>query len=146
MTNQKKDSSTIEWLSNLIDDYNDNNVQIGKEKKKIYELQSENERILREISIFAANYFTKEKIIDLHTKSVEILSCNDFDEEDYINLFSDISTVKIDHIIFLFDRQKEIEKYRGVLFEDNDYCDDKKSFNVLTWFADLFRNGGGEND
>lgn len=59
---------------------------------------------------------------------------------------SDISTVKIDHIIFLFDRQKEIEKYRGVLFEDNDYCDDKKSFNVLTWFADLFRNGGGEND
>ena len=85
------------------------------------------------------------RIIELHERSVNLLRCNDFDENEYIQIFSDISTIEIAHIDFLVQRQGEIEAFEASLNKDLDKPVQIKK-TPMTTLADIFMKGGANDD
>ena len=119
MENDKQKQSR--FLSILLDaliETNSNDILIGQHKREIERLKNKNKEDTRKARIAAANYFTSERIAELHKKSVDLLRCNDFDEDEYIRIFSDISTIEITHVDFLIQRQHEIDFLESCLNED----------------------------
>ena len=108
-----------------------------------------NEDAERKECVLAANYFTKEKIKELHSKSLSLLKTNDFDEDEYIRLFSSSSTISIDCIDFLIAREKEIKDIESVLASNEIQCTNNKknrTSGFRTALADILMGGGRNND
>lgn len=137
--------SAFEALLEAIEETNHNDIAIAQYQKEICKLNNKKEANARTERILATRYFTNEKINEIHQKSVDLLNCNDFDQEEYAQIFSDISNVERKHISFLVHRQQEINE---VEFKINSSCKDsknKKINNLLIALADIF-SGGDSND
>lgn len=112
---ESKQRRALSILLAAIEETNSNDILIGEHKREIERLENKKEKDIRKTRIAAAIYFTRERIIDLHERSVNLLRCNDFDENEYIRIFSDISTIERAHIDFLVQRQSEIEDFEASL-------------------------------
>lgn len=146
MENDKqKQSRALSVLLEAIEETNSNDILIGERKREIERLENKKEKEIRRTRIAAANYFTRERIIELHERSVNLLRCNDFDENEYIQIFSDISTIEIAHIDFLVQRQGEIEAFEASLNKDLDKPVQIKK-TLMTTLADIFMKGGANDD
>ena len=147
MENDKpKHSRALSVLLEAIEETNSNDILIGEHKREIERLENKKEKDTRKTRIVAANYFTSERIAELHEKSIKLLRCNDFNENEYIQIFSDISTIGIEHIDFLVQRQSEIEDFEASL---NNTLDDKPvptKKTAMTTLADIFMKGGANDD
>ena len=72
-----------------------------------------------------------------------MLKCDDFDVEEYISRFSDISTVNLGDIDFLLQRQREINSFEINLNSSNQ---SQRERTKLSRLADTFLKGGANND
>lgn len=147
MQNEKQNiNSAFATLLDSIAATNENDIQIGEHKRKIEELENKKQKAIRRTKIVAAKYFTKEKITELHQKSIDLLSCNDFSEEEYTHIFSDISNIDFGHIVFLADRQKEIESFEEELNDKNHQFEKNESSSIMSKLADILMRGGANDD
>lgn len=149
MQNEKQHINSNSAFATLLDSIattNENDIQIGEHKRIIEELENKKKKDIRKTSIIAAKYFTKEKITELHQKSVDLLSCNDFSEEEYFQIFSDISNIDFGHIVFLADRQKEIESFEEKLNDNNHQFENNESSSIMSRLADILMKGGADHD
>ena len=142
---KQKQSRALSVLLEAIEETNSNDILIGEHKREIERLENKKEKDIRRTRIAAANYFTRERIIELHERSVNLLRCNDFDENEYIQIFSDISTIEIAHIDFLVQRQGEIEAFEASLNKDLDKPVQIKK-TPMTTLAGIFMKGGANDD
>ena len=140
---EQKYNRAFSILLESLDELNSNDIHIGELEREIKRWEKKKETDLRTTLIAAVNFFTKEKIIELHTASVELLKCDDFDAEKYISRFSDISTVKREDIDFLIQRQREISSFE-INLNSTDQPSKKKT--KLSRLADTFLKGGANND
>ncbi len=145
MQNDKKNNSAFETLLDSISITNNYDRCIGEHKKKIEELENEKEQNVRKLKIIAAKYFCKERIMEIHKKSVDLLTCNDFCEEDFIHIFSDISMITLGHIVFLADRQQEIERFERSFNNESQQFENNPSSMIGT-IADILLKGGANDD
>lgn len=143
-TDKQRYDRAFSLLLDAIEEMNSNSIKIGEHEKEIERLRKKQEEELRAAFIIAANCFTREKIIEIHKKSVELLKCNDFNEDEYIQLFSDISRLEYRHIDFLIQRQNEINFHEFKLNDEHDPTQDKKSF--ISTLADILKKGGANDD
>lgn len=130
-------------LIKSLDELNLNDIRIGELEREIEQWKRKKKEDLRTTYIAAANFFTKEKISELHAKSVELLKCDDFSEEEYISRFSDISKVGLEDIDFLLQRQREIDSFEAAL-NGTDQTPSRKT--KLSKLADTLMKGGANND
>ena len=146
MENDKqKRNRAFSVLLDALEETNSNDILIGEHKREIEKLENKKAKDTRRTRIAAANYFTKDRIVELHERSVNLLRCNDFDENEYVQLFSDISSIEIAQIVFLVQRQSEIEAFENSLNTDLDReIQDKKT--PMTTLADIFMKGGANDD
>lgn len=142
---ESKQRRALSILLAAIEETNSNDILIGEHKREIERLENKKEKDIRKTRIAAAIYFTRERIIDLHERSVNLLRCNDFDENEYIRIFSDISTIERAHIDFLVQRQSEIENFEASLNKDLDKPVQSKK-TPMTTLADIFMRGGANDD
>lgn len=140
---ERKYNRAFSILIESIDELNSNDIHIGELEREIERWEKKKETDLRTTLIAAVNFFTKEKITELHTASVELLKCDDFDVEEYIARFSDISTVNRGDIDFLLQRQREINSFEMNLNSPNQPQGKKTKLSRL---ADTFLKGGANND
>lgn len=145
MKKNKNNDRNFELILNYIKMQKNNNIVIGEREKEIAKLQNDNERLFGKLRIASANYFTKEKIAELHQKTVDLLKTNDFDEQMYIDLFSDSSTIRYENIDFLVERQKSIEQFEQ-LKDCNNQTRHKKSAGLLNKLANILMKDGTPND
>ena len=147
MQNEKKSRDiAFATLLDSINVTNENDILIGEYQRKIAEIENKKQQDLRNTSIMAAKYFTKDRIVELHQKSIELLSCNDFSEEEYIRVFSDISTIDLGHIMFLVDRQKEIDSFEAKLNDKNQQFEDNGPHSIMSRIEDILMRGGAKDD
>lgn len=142
---ESKQSRALSILLEAIEETNTNDIRIGELQREIEKLENKKRRDIRKSQIAAANYFTRERIIFIHDKSVSLLRCNDFDENEYIRIFSDISTIKREHIDFLVQRQREIDDTEASFNKDLDKPAQSKK-TIMTTLADIFMKGGANDD
>lgn len=140
---EQKYNKAFSILIKALDELNTNNIHIGELEREKEQWVKKNEADLRYTYVAAANFFTKEKIAELHTKSVELLKCDDFSEEEYISRFSDISTVGLKDVSFLLERQREIDSFEA---EINDIDQTLRKKSMLEKLADTLMKGGANND
>ena len=138
---EQKYNRAFSILIESLDELNSNDIHIGELEREIK--RWEKKKDLRTTLIAAVNFFTKEKITELHTASVELLKCDDFDVEEYISRFSDISTVNLGDIDFLLQRQREINSFEINLNSSNQ---SQRERTKLSRLADTFLKGGANND
>lgn len=119
VSEEQKFNRAFSILIESLDELNLNDIHIGELEREIKRYEKKKEADFRTTLIAAVNYFTKEKITELHTASVELLKCDDFDAEEYISRFSDISTVSLKDIDFLIQRQREIDSFETNLNNTN---------------------------
>ncbi len=137
--------SAFEALLEAMEETNSVDVAIGKCEKQLHDLKNNRDTRVRNEYIRAANYFTKEKICELHRRTVDLLKCDDFNEDEYIQIFSDSSKIKREHIAFLVHRQQEIKEFEHQLDSDNKTEHIQKPNGFWDVLADIF-NGGNAND
>lgn len=140
---EQKYNRAFSILIESLDELNLNDIHIGEYERKIKQYEKKKKADLRRTFIAAVNFFTKEKINELHTDSVELLKCDDFEVQDYISRFSSISTVRLKDIDFLIERQREINDFKTNL-NDTDQSVKKKT--KLSILADTILKGGANND
>lgn len=110
----------------------------------IADKEREKNRLIQKILIRAANYYTKEEIELLHDQSIEVLKSNDFEKETMIKHFNDTSTMTIDEVMFLIQRQNQISNAMSMLQNDPAGTrTQQKSF--LELFAEMLKKGGDNN-
>lgn len=130
-------------LQQEIEECNQIEYKIAEHEKTIKGLNDEKGKKERKILIHAARYFTKEKIIELKKKSEEELHSYDIDEVDLIEQFSDLNKLKYNTVIFLTEREDELNEEAKTL-EDIENRKGKKS--TLDMIDFLFRKGGKNYD
>lgn len=137
--------SAFEALLEAMEETNSDDVAIGKCEKQLHDLRNSRETHVRNEHIHAANYFTKERISELHQRTVDLLKCDDFNEDEYIQIFSDSSKIKREHIAFLVHRQQELKEFEQRFDNDNKTEQNHKPNKFWDTLADIF-NGGNTND
>ena len=98
-------------LLEAIERRNNDNVCIGELERELSKLKKKREQDINEERVLAANYFTEEIISDIHEKSIVELKKDDFNTDDYIKIFSDVSTIKTENVDFLVQRQEQINYF-----------------------------------
>lgn len=125
-------------VDNALKEIDNDDVQIGMLERQTEAAHQKKTDDIRLAKIVAANFFTKEKIAEIHSKSISVLKSNDFNEDDYISIFSDTSRIELEHIEFLMEKLEYIEKTELKL---NNNTETSRS-----WLYDLFHRGGVDND
>lgn len=142
--NNKNDSAFEALIeARKITNYNDE--VIAEHEREIKRLQNKKCADEHNECILAVNYFTAEKIKELCDRSNRVLKCDDINPEHYIQLFSDISNVKIEDIDFLIDRQKELDEAEKTLDNIKNDLKEKTSDGFLLSLAEILL-GGKTND
>lgn len=116
---------------------------------KIYKTKKDND--LKRVRQYAANYFTKEKISELHRLCLEVLKSADFNEEDYIEKFSDATKIRIDDINFLIEIQNNIIEVQEKLnsnkvLSPEDQIQISGMSKIMSVIADILSRKDGAND
>lgn len=125
----------------------DNVIEIGKHEKAIEDLKEKSVNELKLLIVFAAHYYSEEKIRELHHNTVQILKCSDFDPEEYIAIFSDSSKIKLKHIHFLLQRQKLLTTVQQTLnTRDDGNANIKKDDFLFGALADFYSKDGANDD
>lgn len=124
-----------------------NVIQIGHYQKEIKKIEDESQKLAKEIVVPAAHYYNKERIRELHQNTIALLKCNDFDPEEYIAIFSDSSKIKLEHIHFLWKRQKQLADLKQILnVREDEKSNTKKDSKLFDALADLLVKDGANND
>ncbi len=142
ITEEEKYNRAFTILIESLDELYSNDIHIGEHEREIILLKKKKSSDLRSVLIAASNYFTEEKIAELHKLSVELLKCNDFSAEEYISRFSDISKVRLEDVDFLTQRQREIESFKARLNRTDQTPRKQTKLSIL---ADAFMKGGANN-
>lgn len=139
-------------LQDAIEIVNENEVRIAEKKRELSMLEVERENNIKKARQYAANYFTKEKILELHKLNEEVLKSSDFDEKIYIEMFSDSTKIGMGDISFLTDLQNNIIEVQEKLDSNRvlsaeEQIQLKGLSKVMSTIADiLLRKGGANND
>lgn len=146
-SNKQSNNKAFCFLLQALQDLDSNEICIGEQEKKLAKLKIHAQELLRNIRIMAINYFTAEKIIELHEKSVRLLGCDDFDADEYIHLFSEISKLELCHIDFLLRRKEEIDSTEEKLNSNagSIFSKEKKKKLLVNFFCNN-RWGSSAND
>lgn len=102
----------------------------------------------KKVRQYSANYYTKEKISEINRLSSEVLKSTYFDEEIYIEKFSDSEKIKLDDIHFLNNILNNIIEVQDELNSDdvlpsNDQSQDKLGSKIMSAVADIFSRKDG---
>lgn len=109
-----KDKFSLSKLLNSLKEINNDTKKIGGLERDIAQVKQKKELDIYTTKTLAANYFTKERIKEIHDASITILKNNDFDEEEFIEKFGDISTIELADIEFLIEKMKLINEWGGI--------------------------------
>lgn len=106
---------------------------------------------LKRVRQYAANYFSKEKISELHRLCLEVLKSSEFNEEDYIEKFSDATKIEIDDINFLIEIQNNIIEIQenlnsNMVLSSDDHPQIKGMSKIMSAIADILARKDGAND
>jgi len=135
-----------ELLSQSIEEINQDDTVIAEYTKKVVEAEDKKNQDIRKARQYAATYFTKEKISELHQRTLDLLKCDDFNEEEYINAFSDSSNIDINRVLFLFGRQRELDLFEKD-FDINDKSNSSSAVEtILARIAEALMKGGAGVD
>lgn len=135
-SNEQSNSRALLFLLDALKEVESNEILIGEQEKKLAQLKNKNQDSIRTACIMAVNYFTAEKNTELHEKSISLLGCDDFDANEYIHIFSDISKLELHHIEFLLQRKEEIDSIQEKLNSNVDSISSKKKF-PMNLLADI---------
>ena len=137
--------SAFERLLEARQETNSNDIAIAEHEKEINKLKNKKIEDERKEHILAANYFTPEKICELHEKTVLLLKCDDFNQDDYVAIFSNSTSIQRKDIEFLINRQEELYEMEKKL--DNTKLNTKEKKLNEFWLA-LAETllGGNAND
>lgn len=113
-----------------------------------YEIKKDND--FKKVRQYAANYFTKEKISELHKLYVDVLKSSDFSEDIFIEKFSDATKIKIDDINFLIEIQNNIIEVQEKLSSNEVLSSDNQiqvrgMSKIMSAIADILSRKDGAN-
>ncbi len=142
----KNEDSAFDALLEIRQQRASNLKAIAEHQREINKIEGKDIADQRTERVFAANYFTADKIRELHKRTLEVLKCDDFDQDFYIDLFSNSSTIDDRYIDFLVNRKKELDEFEQTF--DNIKGDLKvnKSSDFLLTLAEIFRGGSANDD
>jgi len=144
MKNKKQNyDRAFELLLQAIEETNEDERRIGEYTKEISKLEEKKKKDTKKANVMAAHYFSEEKISELHKKTVELLKDDDFNEQEYIEEFSDISKIETEHVNFLIERQRELESFEK---DFSNELEEPPSNNKMVKIANILLKGGANND
>lgn len=132
-------------------DMNDDDRQMAELARKFELCETKKEHDFKRLRQYAAIYFNKEKISELHRLDVDLLKSEDFNEEDYIKKFSDATKIKLDDINFLIDIENNINEVRKKLdsnevLSSEDEVQIRGISKVMSTIADILSRKDGVNN
>ena len=128
-------------LKETLGSVENNELSIADHEREIARLRKRKGENEKKACIIAVNVFTEEKIKSIHKKANKYRLA-DFDEAEFIRVFSNKTLVTIDHISFLLELLSEINTAELVEVQKNE----KSPSNFWTKVADSFMRGGAKND
>ena len=139
--NEQKETDYWALMLETITEIGLNDVLAANHAKEIEKIKQERIQKEREIIIYAVNYFTPEIIHKLHEQTKKLLRYDDFNEEKYLDIAADSSTMTYQDACFLVNRQKEINSMEGRIVKATGL----KKNSIMKTLADLLLEGC-END
>lgn len=131
---------------------NEDDKQIAEIARQLELNKSKKENDIKRLCQYAANYYTKEKISELHRLDKDVLKSSDFNEEDYIKKFSDATQINVDDINFLMEIEKNIIEVQEKLnsnkvLSSEDQVQVRGMSKIMSMIADILsRKDGAIND
>lgn len=135
-----------EMLSEGFKEIEDNVIQIGSFEKEIKILIENTIKKAKTLTVPAAHYFTADRIRELHNRTIELMRCDDFNQEEYIAIFSDSSRITLTHIHFLWERQKQLNDLEEKLNTRQTESKNAKKTSKWDSLADYLAKDGADND
>lgn len=139
--NTKNDDHGLVQLTEALGSVENNELSIADHEREIARLRKRKGENEKRACIIAVNVFTEEKIKSIHTKANKYRLA-DFDEEEFIRVFSNEALVTIDHIYFLVELLSEINTAELAEVQRNE----KSKSSFWSKLADSFMRGGTNND
>lgn len=122
-----------------------NDIAIAEHEKEINKLKNKKIEDERKEHVLAANYFTPEKIRELHEKTIRLLKCDDFNQDDYVLIFSNSTSIERKDIEFLMNRQEELYEMEKKLDNTKLNTKEEKLNGFWLTLAEIL-HGGNDND
>ena len=139
--NPKNDDQDLVQLTEALGSVENNELSIADHEREIARLRKRKGENEKKACIIAVNVFTEEKIKSIHKKANKY-RLTDFDEEEFIRVFSNEAHVTINHISFLLELLSEINTAELLEVQKNE----KSKSSFWTKLADSFMRGGAKND
>ena len=139
-------------MLDAIEVMNEDEEDIAEVTRKLELLKRKKEKDFKKVCQYAANYFTKDKISELHRLNQEVLKSPDFNQEEYIEIFSDNTKIKIGDIDFLVEIQSNIIEVQEKLNSNKelsyeDQIQVRGVAKIMSTIADILsRKDGANND
>lgn len=148
-----KASGAYTGMLDAMDEVNNIDDKIARNRKEYTNLVTKKEEAINSIRVFAANFFTAELIHELYERSKNY-KLEEFNEEEYIQSFSNSKTIQEGQIEFLIQRLADIEKYENKLdCSDAPHVNQKsmdenatRRWEALYNFLQSILGGGDDND
>ena len=137
----KTNDVALRLLKESLSSADSNEIAIGEHEREIERLRRKKCEDEKKARILAVNFFTETKIQEIH-KNAEELRLSTFDEEEFIKLFSNNSTVTIEKINYLLELLDDIETASQI----NTQKKGKEPVGFWVKLAEAFLEGGARND
>lgn len=133
-----------------IDIMNTDQENIANLTRDLNQLEEKIKCDLKKVQQYAANYFTKDKIIEMHRLCLEVLKTSCFNEDEYIEKFSDSTKFDISDINFLIELQNNIIEVQEKLNSNSELSKEeqiqiKGLARIMHIFADILSRKDGAN-
>lgn len=139
-------------MLDAIEIMNEDEEHIAEVARELDLLKRKKEKDFKRVRQYAANYFTEDKISELHRLNQDVLKSSDFNKEEYIEIFSDNTKIRIGDIDFLIEIQNNIIEVQEKLnsnkeLSSEDQVQVRGVAKIMSTIADILsRKDGANND